>query len=290
VGKTTVTLAMIAALRRRGYRVQPFKGGPDFLDTGHHARIAGRTARNLDTWMLSAQANRDVIRHASHGADVLLVEGMMGLLEGKDGATELGSSAEIAKLLKPPVVLVLALGEMGIGNTTSASAITCAITGSAESLATGRGTGLDDAPHARKIAIVEAILKKHFANHTSPHPLELLRCVDGLEIAAMIGMILAAARNRVAIVADAFISTAAAALAVALEPKVGGYLIAGHRSEEPGHRLLLDYLKLIPILSLEMRLGEGSGAVLAISTINSAIGLYSEMATFTSVGISEASP
>lgn len=184
---------------------------------------------------------------------------------------------------------LLAVGEMGIGNTTSASAITCAITGAAESLVTGRGTGLDDAAHARKIAIVEAIVKKHFANCTSPHPLEIMRCVGGLEIAAMVGMILAAARNRIAIVADGFISTAAAALAVSLEPKVGGYLIVGHRSEEPGHRLLLDYLKLTPILNLDMRLGEGSGAVLAMSVIQSAIGLYSQMATFTSAGISEAS-
>ena len=112
VGKTTVTLAITAALRRRGYTVQPFKGGPDFLDTGHHTRIAGRTARNLDTWMLSAEANRDVIRHASHGADVLLVEGMMGLFDGKGGASESGSSAEIAKLLKLPVVLVLDAGKI----------------------------------------------------------------------------------------------------------------------------------------------------------------------------------
>jgi cobyrinic acid a,c-diamide synthase len=111
VGKTTVTLAITAALRRRGYTVQPFKGGPDFLDTGHHTRIAGRTARNVDTWMLSAEANRDVIRHASHGADVLLVEGMMGLFDGKGGAGESGSSAEIAKLLKLPVVLVLDAGK-----------------------------------------------------------------------------------------------------------------------------------------------------------------------------------
>ncbi|MGA2251148.1 cobyrinate a,c-diamide synthase [Terracidiphilus sp.] len=111
VGKTTVTLAITAALRRRGLTVQPFKGGPDFLDTGHHSRIAGRTARNVDTWMLSAEANRDVICHASHGADVLLVEGMMGLFDGKDGANESGSSAEIAKLLKLPVVLVLDAGK-----------------------------------------------------------------------------------------------------------------------------------------------------------------------------------
>jgi cobyrinic acid a,c-diamide synthase len=111
VGKTTVTLAITAALRRRGLTVQPFKGGPDFLDTGHHTRIAGRTARNVDTWMLSAQANGDVVRHASRGADVLLVEGMMGLFDGKDGTNESGSSAEIAKLLKLPVVLVLDAGK-----------------------------------------------------------------------------------------------------------------------------------------------------------------------------------
>jgi len=111
VGKTTVTLAITAALRRRGHTVQPFKGGPDFLDTGHHTRISGRAARNLDTWMLSAEANRDVLRHAAQGADVLLVEGMMGLFDGKDGSTEIGSSAEIAKLLKLPVVLVLDAGK-----------------------------------------------------------------------------------------------------------------------------------------------------------------------------------
>jgi len=107
VGKTTVTLAILAAMRRRGLIVQPFKGGPDFLDTGHHTRIAGRTARNLDTWMLSVEANKDVLRQSSQSADGVVVEGMMGLFDGKGDATETGSSAEIAKLLQLPVVLVL---------------------------------------------------------------------------------------------------------------------------------------------------------------------------------------
>jgi cobyrinic acid a,c-diamide synthase len=111
VGKTTVTLAVTAALRRRGLAVQPFKGGPDFLDTGHHTRVSGRIARNLDTWMLSAEANQDVFRQAAAGADVLIVEGMMGLFDGKDGLTESGSSAEIAKLLKLPVLLVVDAGK-----------------------------------------------------------------------------------------------------------------------------------------------------------------------------------
>src|SRR5271156_1706688 len=107
VGKTTVTLAIIACLRRRGFVVQPFKGGPDFLDTTHHSRIAGRRARNLDTWMLSEQANREVLQSASMDADAVVVEGMMGLFDGKDGVAETGSSAEIAKLLGLPVVLVV---------------------------------------------------------------------------------------------------------------------------------------------------------------------------------------
>lgn len=107
VGKTTICLAILAAMRRRGVCVQPFKGGPDFLDTGHHSRISGRTARNLDTWMLSAESNISVVMDAAQDAEAILVEGMMGLFDGKSGDSEAGSSAEIAKLLKLPVVLVL---------------------------------------------------------------------------------------------------------------------------------------------------------------------------------------
>lgn len=107
VGKTTVTLALIAIMRRRQLVVQPFKGGPDFLDIGHHTRIAVRAARNIDTWMLSIDANQDVLREASADAQAVIVEGMMGLFDGKDGTTQRGSSAEIAKLFKLPVVLVL---------------------------------------------------------------------------------------------------------------------------------------------------------------------------------------
>jgi cobyrinic acid a,c-diamide synthase len=107
VGKTTIALAIMAALRRRGLKVQPFKCGPDFLDTGHHTRICGRVARNLDTWMLSAEANQHVLRDAAGDADVVVAEGMMGLFDGKSGDSEVGSSAEIAKLLRLPVVLVV---------------------------------------------------------------------------------------------------------------------------------------------------------------------------------------
>ncbi len=107
VGKTTVTLALIALLRHRRLQVQPFKGGPDFLDTTHHTRIAGRSARNLDTWMLTPEVNRDIFTQASCGADAAIVEGMMGLFDGKEALTDTGSSAEIAKLLQLPVLLVI---------------------------------------------------------------------------------------------------------------------------------------------------------------------------------------
>jgi cobyrinic acid a,c-diamide synthase len=107
VGKTTVSLAIMAGLRRRGLTVQPLKCGPDFLDTSHHTRICGRTARNLDTWMLSVEANRSVLQNCVRGADIIVAEGMMGLFDGKSGSSEIGSTAEIAKLLQLPVVLVV---------------------------------------------------------------------------------------------------------------------------------------------------------------------------------------
>ncbi len=181
-------------------------------------------------------------------------------------------------------IQVIAVGEMGIGNTTSASAITCALTGSTPATATGLGTGLNDAAHKHKISIVEAILRQH----PSRAPLDILRTMGGLELAAITGLVMAAARQRIAIVIDGFISTAAAAIAVALATNVRGYLIAAHRSEEPGHALLLQQLDLAPLLTLNMRLGEASGAVLAMPILDSAIALYAQMATFASAGVSEA--
>jgi nicotinate-nucleotide--dimethylbenzimidazole phosphoribosyltransferase len=183
---------------------------------------------------------------------------------------------------------MIAIGEMGIGNTTSASAITCALIGATPAKATGRGTGLASEAYMHKVSIVEAVGLKHFGASPNPSPVDILRCVGGLEIAAMVGMVLAAAEHSLIIVVDGFISTAAAALAVAISPAVQGYLIAGHQSEEPGHKLLLDYLKLTPVLKLNMRLGEGTGAVLAMPILESAIALYAQMATFNLAGVSEA--
>jgi nicotinate-nucleotide--dimethylbenzimidazole phosphoribosyltransferase len=185
---------------------------------------------------------------------------------------------------------LIALGEMGIGNTTSASAITCILTSTPAELATGRGTGIDQNGHKHKIQIVEKILAHHFTESSAGlRPLDILRCVGGLEIAAITGMVLGAARHKIAVIADGFISTAGAAIAVTIEPNVHGYLIAGHRSEEPGHALLLEHINLKPILALDMRLGEGTGAVLAMPIVESAVCLYTQMATFESAGVSGAS-
>lgn len=186
---------------------------------------------------------------------------------------------------------LLAIGEMGIGNTTAASAITSVLTNTPVALVTGKGTGLDSGGQARKQGVIEGVIRKHFgAGRTMPipDPLEILRCVGGLEIAAMTGTILGAALHGIPLVIDGFISTAAAAVAFAIEPRVRGYLFAGHQSEEPGHRVLLEYIGLKPILLLNMRLGEGTGAVLAMPIIESAMRLYNEMATFASAGVSEA--
>jgi nicotinate-nucleotide--dimethylbenzimidazole phosphoribosyltransferase len=177
---------------------------------------------------------------------------------------------------------------MGIGNTTSASAITAMLTGRPPAEVTGHGTGLDDAGRNRKLTIIRRAMRKHFPDAEKTDALEVLRCVGGIEIAALTGFILGAASQRQVIVSDGFISTAAAAIAYAVAPHVKDYLIAGHCSEEPGHRFLLRYIGILPLLRLNMRLGEGTGAVLAIPIIESALRLYTEMATFASAGVSGA--
>ncbi len=186
---------------------------------------------------------------------------------------------------------LLAVGEMGIGNTTAASAIAAMLTGVTVAQVTGKGTGLDADARAHKQRVIEGVIERRFPARgvgSTLGPLDVLRCAGGLEIAAMTGFILGAARYGLAVIADGFISTAAAALAFAMEPRVRGYLFGGHQSEEPGHRVLLEYIGLRPILSLNMRLGEGTGAVLAMPIIESAMALYCQMATFASAGVSEA--
>lgn len=179
-------------------------------------------------------------------------------------------------------------GEMGIGNTTAASALTAALTGGVPEAVTGRGTGVDDAAWARKVAVVRRALE---VNRPDPRdPLGVLAALGGLEIAGLVGVILAGAGRRVPVVLDGFIATAAALVAVRLRAEAREYLIAAHRSAEPGHRLLLETLGLAPYLDLGMRLGEGTGAALGIGLLRAALACHTEMATFKEAGVSERLP
>jgi nicotinate-nucleotide--dimethylbenzimidazole phosphoribosyltransferase len=179
---------------------------------------------------------------------------------------------------------LLGFGEMGIGNTTAASAITAALTRQPLEALVGCGAGADDACLARKRSAIQRALALHADNLVSP--LGILRCVGGLEIAAMCGFCLGAAARRVPVVTDGFIATAAAALAVRLCPASSGYLFASHRSTEPGHAHLLAIPGQDPLLDLRMRLGEGTGAALAMKLIQAAVAAFTQMATFATAGVS----
>ena len=179
---------------------------------------------------------------------------------------------------------LLGFGEMGIGNTTSASAIAAALTGEPVERVLGRGTGADDECLGRKRAAIERSLRLHAQEIESA--LGILRCLGGLEIAAMCGFCLGSAARRVPVVCDGFIATAAAALAVRLCPAIADYLFSSHQSAEPGHAHLLAAIGQKPLLDLGMRLGEGTGAALAIPIIRAAIAAFTQMATFADAGVS----
>jgi nicotinate-nucleotide--dimethylbenzimidazole phosphoribosyltransferase len=181
---------------------------------------------------------------------------------------------------------IVGTGEMGIGNTTASSATLAAMSGLPVDKITGRGTGIDDTQLAGKIATIEKALKVNSPD--SKDPVDVLAKVGGFEIGGLAGVILAAASKRIPVVIDGFISGAAALIAAGLSPKVKDYYIASHRSVEPGHNLLLDYLGLSPLVDLNMRLGEGTGAALGIFIAEASVKLLNEMATFAEAGVSEA--
>jgi nicotinate-nucleotide--dimethylbenzimidazole phosphoribosyltransferase len=178
---------------------------------------------------------------------------------------------------------ILATGEMGIGNTTASSAIVAALTGSAVAEVTGRGTGVDDAGLARKIALIEQALARHRPDPADP--IGVLAALGGFEIGGLAGVMLGAAARRVPVVIDGFIAGAAALLACTLAPPLQPYLIAAHRSVERGHRAIFARLDQEPLIDLGMRLGEGTGAALGISLCQSACKLLDEMATFAEAAV-----
>ena len=180
---------------------------------------------------------------------------------------------------------VLGTGEMGIGNTTPASAIAAALTRRPAEEVTGYGTGLDQEAWARKVEVVERAL---VLNRPDLHdPVDILAKVGGLEIAGLVGLIVGGAASRLLILVDGFIATAAAALACELCPTIRDYLILSHHSPEPGHLPLIERIGLEPLLDLSMRLGEGTGAALAMAVVEASVRLFVEMATFEEAGVSE---
>jgi nicotinate-nucleotide--dimethylbenzimidazole phosphoribosyltransferase len=180
-------------------------------------------------------------------------------------------------------VQILGAGEMGIGNTTAAAAVVSALTGREPELVVGRGTGVDAAGLARKIAVVREALVLHRLEQGDA--LGVLAAVGGLEIAAMAGLMMGGAQRRVPTVVDGFISGAAALVATRLSPGVRDYLCFSHLSAERGHRIVCEALDARPLFDLGMRLGEGTGAALAINLVRAAVRLQSEMATFASAGV-----
>jgi nicotinate-nucleotide--dimethylbenzimidazole phosphoribosyltransferase len=194
----------------------------------------------------------------------------------------LGVGLDIAEGAAGDGVAMIACGDMGIGNTTAASAMTAAILGVPADEVTGSGTGIDSEMLAHKVDVVRHAVA---TNQPGRDPLTVLRTLGGLEIAAIAGAYVGAAAHRMAIVGDGFIATAAALVAASICPPFLDYWFAGHRSSEPGHTLQLRFLRQEPLLELEMRLGEGTGAALAMPLFDAAAAVMNEMATFDSAGV-----
>ncbi|MDX9715461.1 MAG: nicotinate-nucleotide--dimethylbenzimidazole phosphoribosyltransferase [Dissulfurispiraceae bacterium] len=178
---------------------------------------------------------------------------------------------------------IFGTGEMGIGNTTPSSAITSVITGRPVAEVTGRGTGINDHAHANKVRVIEKGIQVN--KPSASDAIDVLAKVGGAEIGGIAGLILGAASLRIPVVVDGFISTAGALIAYTLKPECADYMFAAHGSVEPGHKAMLDKIGLKPILDLNMRLGEGTGAAVALLVIEAGLKIYREMATFGEAGV-----
>jgi len=180
---------------------------------------------------------------------------------------------------------VFGTGDMGIANTTPSSAIASVFTGKPVEEVTGRGTGINDEAWMNKVKVIKDALSLNKPDASDP--VDVLSKVGGAEIGGIAGLIIGAAANRIPVVIDGFISTAGALIAYGIEPRTKDYMFAAHRSQEIGHRAMLDYIGIEPVLDLDLRLGEGTGAALAMLMIEAGLKIYKEMATFGEAGVSE---
>ncbi len=192
---------------------------------------------------------------------------------------------EIAeKIINEKGADIIGTGEMGIGNTTPSSAITAVFTEKPVQEVTGRGTGIDDETYARKISVIQKAIELNKPN--SKDPIDVLAKVGGFEIGGLAGVTLACASNNIPVVIDGFISSVAGLIAFELKPETRDYIFAAHASVEIGHKAVLDRMQLVPILDLNMRLGEGTGSALAMGLIDAGVKILNEMASFDEAGVS----
>ncbi len=206
-------------------------------------------------------------------------------MDASQAVAALHAGIEVARDLVAAGNRCLVTGDMGIANTTASAALVCAFTGADPAEATGRGTGVDAATYARKVGVVREALALHEPDPSDP--VGVLAALGGFEHAALAGFILGSAALRVPVILDGMIAGAAALAACALAPDARGACVAGHRSMEPGHSITLDRLGLQPIIDLGLRLGEGTGALLALPVVQSAVRALRSVATFDSAGVAQ---
>jgi nicotinate-nucleotide--dimethylbenzimidazole phosphoribosyltransferase len=261
----------------------------NFLQGGAAISVLARFEA-ADLWIVDAGVDADCGEHPrlidakiGRGTRDSSIEPAMTRAECLDA---LARARTVIERVVPSAGNTLLLGEMGIGNTASAALLMHGLTGHPLADCVGRGTGLDEAGLARKRKILASALERR---PLPRDPIELLAEYGGYEIAMLVGALLHAAARRMLIMIDGFTVTVAAALAVRIDPRVLDYCVFGHCSDERGHRALLAYLKVQPLLDLGMRLGEGSGGAIALSVVRAALCLFTDMATFAGAGVSEKS-
>ncbi|MGH3380471.1 MAG: nicotinate-nucleotide--dimethylbenzimidazole phosphoribosyltransferase, partial [Actinoallomurus sp.] len=268
--------------------VQNFLAGGAVVNA--FARQFGAGVRVVDVGVKTDLPPADglVVKKAAHGTADLTREPAM-TPEQVRAAVEAG--IEVARDLVAEGHRCLITGDMGIANTTASAALVAAFTGRAAENVTGYGTGIDDITHDRKIKVVRTALDRALGSRdgtpTTADPLTVLAELGGLEHAAIAGFILGGAAARVPVILDGVIAGAAALAATALAPAARDACVAGHRSAEPGHAAALWHLELGPLVELELRLGEGTGALLALPLVQVAVRVLHEVATFDSAGVAD---
>ena len=290
--KSVIVFAADHGVTEEGISAYPAEVTPqmvqNFLDGGAAINVLSRQ-QNAEVLVVDIGVNHRFTSHPdlldrkiAFGTRNMTKEPAMTRAEAEESIT---IGIQMATQLADTGVDLLATGEMGIGNTTASSAIFSVLGDLSVSEVTGRGTGIDDKTLNKKISVIQQALEKHSPDQKDP--IDILAKVGGFEIGGIMGLLLGAAANNIPVVIDGLISSAGASLAIKLNPSVKDYIFPSHRSVEPGQEVFFDLIDAPPLFDLKMRLGEGTGAVLAFGLIEAAVKIYSEMATFQSAGISD---